>query len=152
MILTANHCREFTRVVTQWGQENKASVEREYLPSDMVVMKTDSILLLRAYAQIAEPDIEQPAAIFGNCPRYFSHMPRMVSYVGTENIEPGGVEAYSAQRWRSYNGQLCGGDSGGPVIQEGHLIGIVSAVETKIPWLIQGNDVFIVLATEWTEK
>lgn len=152
-VLTAAHCQDMTRIVTLWGQEAKVHVQYQYPDTDMVLLRADVPLALRSFARWGASDRRQPAQVYGNCPRYWSHIPRGVVYVRDEEIQINEMPAYHTQRWKSTTNQLCGGDSGGPVIQNGRVVGIVSAVETEVPWLALGTDIFVVptIGRETTE-
>lgn len=145
-ILTANHCTEnnvIVRAVTQYGQESFITPCAHFPDLDIALFCASLPLYAPSYAHLAAPDLTKPAQAFGVCPSYFSHVPRQTTYVPdpwSGIIKPN----YTCQMWHAMLQSICGGDSGGMQDQDGAVTGIIVAVETSIPFLIDGTEVCVI--------
>jgi hypothetical protein len=145
-ILTANHCvarAELTRVVTQYGQEVAIVPYKQWPEIDIALYRALLPVYASNYAHMAEANTLEPAEVYGACPFYFSHVPREVVYLHDELI---GVlnPQQPCQMWQTLGQQVCGGDSGGIVVQNGNVIGVPVAVESAIFWIPLGTNVCVV--------
>lgn len=146
LILTANHCiarATLTRVVTQYGQEVAIVPYRQWPEIDIALYRALLPLYVNNYAHLAEANTLEQAEVYGACPFYFSHVPRAVAYlhdelVGTLNPQQ------PCQMWQALGQQICGGDSGGIMVQNGNLVGVPVAVEADIFLIPIGTNVCVV--------
>ncbi len=135
-VVTAGHCvKTAYRVVTATGEEALVTGATVSTVQDVAVLTVDRVLFLPEYAQLGNPELNTPATIQGYCPFQPSFMPRHAYYNGvvTEPVED--IPARDYDEWvlprlpQEFN-QLCGGDSGSPVISGGKVVGVLSAVNS----------------------
>lgn len=142
-ILTADHCLALgtLRIETQQGKTTYAYPLTRFPELDVAVLRTVQPLDLPSYASLGEVDKTQPAYLYGVCPHHFSTTPRKVRWVSDDWQTNYGI---ACDKWIVEN-SACGSDSGGPVIQNGKLVGMTLAVKSW--WIlpaVEGKEVCIV--------
>lgn len=150
-VLTAAHCVESARrVITPWGQEARIESHEAWPESDIALLKTDRVLLTDHYAELGNAAINTPAQLYGTCPYYWGHQARTVFYGGLfDSPSPDKAFAmtygvwYAMPRYGDEN-KACGGDSGGVVMQDGKVVGIISAIESEYPFWAIGTTIFAI--------
>lgn len=142
-ILTADHCLTLgtLRVETQAGDTTYAYPLARFPELDIAILRTVHPLELPAYASLAEVDKTRPAYLYGVCPHHFSTTPRKAVWVKDDWRTSYGI---ACDRW-IVEKSACGSDSGGPVVQDGKLVGMILAVKSW--WIaptVEGKEVCIV--------
>lgn len=133
-VLTAAHCvEEMTRGVTAYGQEVRVIAALSWPVYDVALLTVQPEMAIYQFAQLGSPVPTLPAKVWGNCPYYFSHVPRMAWYSGVESVEFANGATHTYDGWwtapRTGDGnKVCGGDSGGVLTQGGTVVGMTSAV------------------------
>ena len=142
-ILTAAHCADLPRVVTQLGQEAHVSVLRSWPDDDVAVLESDEPLYLSQFAQLARP-AAGIAYVWAVCPYYFPQSVRFAFFFGpaVADLWDGATKVYD--RWSTSpimgdSQEICGGDSGGLVVQTDSVVGMITAVESPVPYLAIGR-------------
>jgi hypothetical protein len=154
-ILTADHCFgevDLRRVMTQYGQEARVTPINQWPEVDAALLRTNVPLILPEYATFAAPDLEEPAEIYGGCEFFLLSVPRRLHFVQEQQLttwQDG--ETRNAQQWRAVDLRVCGGDSGGPVIQNGKVIGLTHAVLAEILWIPYGANMFLIPADDFVD-
>lgn len=144
-VLTAAHCVESTkRVVTAYGQEAWISDAHLSSEHDVAIVVTDRVLWVSEFAEFAEPELGVQALLWGYCPYMASHVARRAFYNGLKTIEVQGRLARDFGEWFLIGSKVCGGDSGLSVIQNGKVVGILSAVESEFFWVALGTTAYTV--------
>lgn len=139
-VVTARHCVEggdADRLVTQYGQELKPYVLATWDDADVALLGVHVPMLLESYASFRDALTTNPAEAFGVCPLYFSHVPREVHYHHSEIMQVagpinGGTRPRPCAMWVSHFDAICGGDSGGVLVQDGEPVAMTVAVRTPI--------------------
>jgi hypothetical protein len=146
-----DHCvGDAKRLVTQRGQETEVEVVARYPEIDVALLQPAESLDVTQFAEFREPERGEPVLVFGACPWYFVHVPKRADYVSEyKNDEP--FQSYHLQLWRVWGeNRVCGGDSGGPAVQNGHVVGLVHAVWAPL-WFPAGTDMFMVPASDFQQ-
>jgi hypothetical protein len=143
-IITAQHCltadSNLKRVITQTGQEGAFIRVSESNFRDVMLVKTVWTIDLPQYASFTAADRSQPATIFAVCPLYLLNSPRPVKYYEASTDRPiGSKNYYVVDVWRALDNKICGGDSGGAVVQAGKVVGLVHTVRSPWPWFPVGK-------------
>ena len=146
-VLTANHCAEagLYRAVLYTGQAILFDEEEteQIMGQDLAILYTDEEMLLPVYATIGRP---RPglARVYGYCPHYNAGTYRPVEFVERVRFVNGNMTMIVQDEWKnvrtSDHPYVCGGDSGGPVVQDGKVVGLVNTVRSDIWWLRFGTD------------
>lgn len=149
-ILTAAHCSNLSRMVTQDGYEAAVVPLVNWRNSDIAILETDKPIALWHYAEVGTADKEEPAVLFGACPYIDMDTARPMLYRSRAPIAPGIKGSGSMDMWAvgSYGpghvDYVCGGDSGSPLIQGGKVVGTLSGVQSWTLWGTKGNSTYIV--------
>jgi hypothetical protein len=162
VVLTAAHCvSSVSRVVTGYGQEAYIIGARISDEHDVAILYTDRPLFVREYATLGNPDMGVAAALWGTCPYFMPHHARPAAYNGLMDIElvDGGSLAFG-QWWMlpatgDVPGKACGGDSGGFILSQGKVVGVLSMVESDSYFFAIGSIAYTVPASyvlEWLES
>lgn len=141
MVLTAAHCVEAVeRAIMPDGQEAWVSGSELLEQADVALLFLDSPIRASQYATIGHPKTGQIAQIFGTCPYFWSHQVRLALYSGMLSLQYEDGTWVDFDQWVSFDRQnaVCGGDSGGPIIQDGVVVGVTSAVESRNPFVAYG--------------
>lgn len=139
-VLTAAHCTHTAhRVITPWGQEARV-VSYSALPDqDVAVLETDKVLFVEHYAELARAELGVVGTVFGTCPYYWGHQARAALYNGIASINDDDYD-----QWIMQTNKACGGDSGGVVMQNGKVTGVISAVESDLWFVAIGTVMYAV--------
>lgn len=130
-ILTDYHCAKYRHVVLQEnGQEIELDADSTMpiLGQDLAIMYSPDDMILSSYAKMANP---QPglARVYGHCPRYTPGLYRPVEYVQRLFEFDMDLHLTITDQWQSSEGSdhpyICGGDSGGAIVQNGKVVGLV---------------------------
>lgn len=151
-ILTAAHCVPTAkRAVTAYGQE--AWVKDSYisLDHDVAIVITADVLWVHDYAELAQPEIGVQASLWGYCPYMANHVKRHAFYNGLKTIEKDGGGERDYGEWHIIGGKVCGGDSGAALIQNGKVVGVLSAVSSEFFWVALGGTAYTV-PIEYAQK
>lgn len=118
-IWTAGHCQrgKTLLVTTQTGRIESTIVEGINPYLDIAILVPVNPISLSAYAEFAQPQYGEIAYAYGAC-RELGIWPRPMFYLGS---------AGPSDFWYSFL-PICGGDSGGPVVQKGYVVGMVQSV------------------------
>lgn len=153
-VITAGHCSELTRVVTQGGSQAGIRLFIRWMLYDIAIMKTDKEIHLGEYAEFGSPTMGSLGTVWGVCPYYFSHTIRRVFSVGEvhdmELLDGNILYSRTYDYWKTAfdlggdRRMVCGGDSGGAVVQNGKVVGITSAIHSEHIIYKIGNDLFAV--------
>lgn len=137
-VLTAKHCVDTAaRVVTVYGQEAWVVDARLSPAHDVAILIVDRVLFVDKYAEFANPALNEPAYLFGYCPYQVSHVPRHAFYNGLVDVEIQGNPLATYGEWilptlPSTANEVCGGDSGTSVLQNGKVVGILSGGHIRV--------------------
>ena len=125
-VLTADHCvdRGFLRVETQYGQTMQATPLHRWDEIDVAILTLPFALYAPRYARLVVPDTALAGRIYGLCPQHFVHTPRAARYMGQWHES----SKWAGQMWGVWT-TACGGDSGGVLVQNGNVAGVVVAVQ-----------------------
>lgn len=149
-VLTAAHCVEVvSRAITPDGQE-AFIVDSELVPgNDAAILELDRVLWMSQYAKLGAPRVGYTGQIYGTCPYYWGHNARQAAYAGLHSIEVQRGEFVDYDVWQVLgdDSAVCGGDSGGVVIQSGKVVGTVSAVDSESFWIAIGRVFYTVPAS-----
>lgn len=139
-ILTANHCAWLSRVETQYGQESYVLPIAEWPEIDIAILASIVPLHANRYAQLTPPDTTKPALIYGVCPHHWSHIARVANYLFdiVLNGQP-------TQYWVSGVG-ICGGDSGGTLVQDENVVAIIIEGDRVYPGSVYSQAAYVVSA------
>lgn len=152
-ILTARHCvGTVNRIITQDGQEAYA-VDAQIMPTnDAAILTVNKVLWMTEYAQLGEAH-SGTARIFGTCPFYWGHQARQALYIDRQNIQIGETEFADFDSWfvTGDDSGVCGGDSGGMVIQGNTVVGTISMVEADVFWVKWGTLFYTVPSLDVSE-
>ncbi|GIV81820.1 MAG: hypothetical protein KatS3mg051_1174 [Anaerolineae bacterium] len=145
LVLTVAHCaRSAETVATQDGTAVGLASVVLWPGADFAVVRTTLPLPVEELAElaVARPGVAQ---VFGICPVLpVAGRVRLAEYGGWFVV---GVQV--VERWRVDGGRVCSGDSGGVVVQDGRVVGFISAVEPEpplIPWFASGRRFYTVPA------
>lgn len=143
-ILTAAHCtRTAHRVITPWGQEARIVSYSALLNQDVALLETDRVLIVERYAVLAHAELGVVGTVFGTCPYYWGHQARAALYNGLVEMPfDEGIRDYD--QWIMQTNKACGGDSGGVVMQNGKVTGVISAVESDLWFVAIGTVMYAV--------
>lgn len=145
LVVTARHCAEAARrVVAMTGQEAIVTEAKVSLVHDVAVLTVDRTLWVSEYAQFAQPAQGVQTTVFGFCPYMVGHVVRHAFYLGLVSAELQDGNTYDLGKWQVINGEICGGDSGLPMVQDGKIVGVLSAVESEMPWFAIGDVAYTV--------
>lgn len=128
-VLTAAHCVETAgRVVTSTGQEAWVLSARVSKSHDVAILTVDRVLWVSKFAELARPELGVQADVWGYCPYQVSYVARHALYNGlvANSIQDTPERDYG--EWIMIASKMCGGDSGTPMLQNGKVVGILSAV------------------------
>lgn len=143
LVLTVAHCaRGAETVATRDGTAVGLASVTLWPGADFALVHTTRPLPLAepAVLAVARPGVAQ---VFGICPFYREPgRVRLAEYGGWFVV---GVQV--VELWRVDGGRVCSGDSGGVVVQDGRVVGFISAVEPEpplIPWFASGRRFYTV--------
>ncbi|GIV81708.1 MAG: hypothetical protein KatS3mg051_1062 [Anaerolineae bacterium] len=143
LVLTVAHCaRSAETVATRDGTAVGLASVVLWPGADFAMVRTTLPLPVDELAELA---VARPGAaqVFGICPFYRSpERVRLAEYDGWFVV---GVQV--VERWQVDGGRVCSGDSGGVVVQDGRVVGFISAVEPEpplIPWFASGRRFYTV--------
>lgn len=150
-VLTAAHClNSVRRVITPWGQEAWIEASESWPEYDIAVLTVDRTLIVERNAELGNAALNTPGYIYGTCPYYWGHQARTVFYGGLVDSPSPDHEFkmtygawYAAARHGDEN-KICGGDSGGVVMQGNKVVGIISAIDSELPFWPLGSMVFTI--------
>lgn len=127
-IVTANHCTHFAnRVVDIHGNDASVSAVERWESYDIALLKAREPIPLQTFATFAAPTVEQAGILIGMCPQYIGLTERYVAFRAHVDtiVNPGSIRLLLDQ-WVSTD-IICGGDSGGVVLQNEKVVGIINA-------------------------
>ena len=150
-ILTAAHCADIAdRAATMGGFEAKIQgIAKIDEGLDLAILTPDRGLVVDRYASFAGADDDLAGVLYGACPWYFITSGRVVWYMGEEEVRPFGVAGrIRYQVWDVPVNPvgpryICGGDSGGVVLQGDTVVGLTSAVQATW-WFPVGTRVYAI--------
>lgn len=131
-VVTAKHCvATAKRIVTANGQEAWIASVRVSAQHDIAILTTEQVLWVAQFAALGHPALGRPAQIWGFCPYQISFVPRHALYNGLVETEIQNVGHDAFGEWLmpaipGANNTICPGDSGGPIVQDGKVVGVVS--------------------------
>lgn len=136
-VVTAAHCISGQqRVVTMSGQERNVQAAYKSFLIDGAVLVLDGPLYLPHYAQLAEPRSGPTSRVYGLCPYFMAGTPRFATYQGRiAGVLPLGL--FALDKWNVFgmtgdqDNRVCGGDSGGFVVQQGKVVGLFVAIASE---------------------
>lgn len=149
-VLTAAHCvRAVRRVITPAGQEAWIVAARVHATQDVALLTLDRPLITGSYATLAAPQADMVTTVWGVCPYYWGHQARTATYAGRETVSeqrgrPGEYDTWWTLPMDGDTNKVCGGDSGGVVVQQGAVVGLISAVEAEYFWVAIGEHFYTV--------
>lgn len=130
-VITANHCTKsnLIRVVTVYGEESSFDTVKQWEENDIALLKTSTPLHVSKYATISTPNPLMIGHAIGMCPEFMGMTEREVLYKKETRIlaNPGPLPLDVIQ-WKSFSA-ICGGDSGGVILQGGEVVGLINATE-----------------------
>lgn len=150
-IATARHCIAMNtlRAILPTGQEIFIEADRveEILDQDLAILTTAQRIALPQFAQLASPTSTITGTIIGFCPYYVQASSRQAEYLGRALVfdDNNVLQLLDGWRmtWTSRASVVCGGDSGGAVMQNGKVVGLISSVQP----LVADRPVGVVFAT-----
>jgi hypothetical protein len=142
-ILTAGHCSTLDRVVTQDGQEARIRADVFIASLDVAVMEADRLLYTGEVLEVGKLNPYAPAYLYGACPHLDLDVARRLTF-GTSEIDDAHFEGWTVVGKAGRSNYVCGGDSGAPVLQDGKVVGVLSAVWTDVFLAAQGNETSVV--------
>jgi hypothetical protein len=146
-VLTAAHCVGYVqRVITHDGQEAFV-IDVELIPgNDAAILELNHVLWMREFATLGKAENGILGQIYGTCPYYWGHNARQAAYIGLYALgEPDSpLVDYGVWRVLGDDRAVCGGDSGGVVIQAGKVVGTISAVASNYYFVAYGQTFFTV--------
>lgn len=152
-VLTAAHClRLVSRVVTADGQEARIVDTKISRTADVAIVITDRILWVDSYAKLANAQVGVRGELFGTCPYYMPHQVRYATYNGLADVPLSDLTTATLGEWfmlptmGDVEGNACGGDSGGFILQNGKIVGVTDAVTTENFFAVIGSHVYTVPA------
>lgn len=131
-VVGAAHCNHPDLLVKARGKEVPVKVVYSDDIDDIAVLSLARPLRLSGYAAFASPHPLRPAFVFGSCPEYTLETPRRIFAATQQN---------DLLVWWVDDGVVCGGDSGGPVVQDGEVIGIVLLATSNFVWLAPSSTI-----------
>ena len=149
-IVTAAHCVETAgRVMTASGQEAWVIDARLSTTHDVAVLIVDRVLFVRDFAEFGNPALGKTATLWGYCPYIVSFVARHAFYNGLVDVEVSEGEYLSYGEWLmptipGASNKVCGGDSGTAVVQDGKVVGILSAVYSDFYFVALGSTAYTV--------
>ncbi len=155
-VVTAAHCvKAVRRVVAPDGQEAWV-IDVALADHDLAVLEINKPIYLPVYAELGMAH-SGTGQVYGTCPYFWGHTPRHVVYGGMWSYE---VEAglwIDFDLWHTVGdtAAVCGGDSGGVVIQQGKVVGVTSVVESRYYFVAYGQTFLTVpseIATDLLEN
>lgn len=156
-IVTAAHCVETAgRVMTVSGQEAWVIDARVSASHDVAVLVVDRVLFVRDFAEFGNPAVGKPATLWGYCPYMVSFVARRAFYNGLKDIEVSEGEYLTYGEWLlptipGASNKVCGGDSGLGIVQDGKVVGILSAVYSDFAFVALGSTAYSVPVSFATE-
>lgn len=147
-VLTAAHCVEAVRrVITPDGWEAFV-VDYQLAKHDMALLELDRIVWVSKYATLGQAH-KGEAQIYGTCPYYWGHQARTAYYLGMVSGQLDDGEWIDFDVWDTLgdNTAVCGGDSGGVVMQDGKVVGTTSMVES-VGWFVAFGQRFYTVPAE----
>jgi len=149
-VLTAAHCVDTVRrVITPDGQEGRV-IDYQIAKHDMALLELDRIMWVSEYATLGKAH-KGEAQIYGTCPYYWGHQARQAIYAGLWSAQLADGYWIDFRVWDTLGSdEVCGGDSGGVVIQNNKVVGITSMVESE-SWLSIGTRFYTVPAEVFKE-
>lgn len=152
-VLTAAHCLKWiSRVVTAGGQEAYIINARVSLVADVAIVETDRVLWVESFAKLGNAQLGVRGELYGTCPFYMPHQVRYAMYNGLEDVPMTDITTVTLGGWfmlptlGDVQGNACGGDSGGFILQNGLIVGITDAVQTETFFSKIGSHVYTVPA------
>lgn len=155
-VVTAAHCvPSARRVVTVAGQEAWVVGARLLTTNDVAILTVDRVLWVTDYAEFARPVLGVQTLAWGYCPYQVSAVPRRAFYNGLVTLTVEGLPEQDYGEWilpavPNLANKLCGGDSGGVLVQHGKVVGIVAAVYSDLFFVSLGSKAYSV-PTEYLE-
>jgi len=142
-ILSAGHCVAYgLDTVTIEGYASPIQAIAMWPEIDTALYETSKPMNLATYATPGDFSPLTTAQLYGSC-RLANHAGRLVTYTG------GWVDTPYCSGWRVAMTYSCSGDSGGPVTQDGRVVGMMVRLvdwQTRDDMSI-GNQLCIVPAT-----
>ena len=155
VVLTAGHCTELKRVVT-WGGDEAYVVDRvESGITDMALLVLDREIHTVYRPEFGDVDHEKPARFYGLCPMQWGASPRWGWHVERVRYpyEDSGpyVDNWQMSEGFRLSNMICGGDSGGLVMQENKIVGILSGIYVWFPYQQSGDEV-VTIPTQYVDE
>lgn len=125
-VYTADHCfkNKLDTVYTQDGRDSGFTFVSRNPVEDVVVLRTTSPLTMTTYAAFAQPDPFRVAYAYGACHHFGLGVAKPVFYQGHIDFPD---KPYCTV-WVSLV-PVCGGDSGGVLVQDGKVVGMIQSVD-----------------------
>lgn len=140
VVLTMDHCVTYGTVFIEKDGRRYPVGDREKFPQyDLAILWLDDNIGLSSYAKLSSPDLDKPALVYGNCMLSMPFLARKSFFYYRDSFK---------QRWYSV-GLFCGGDSGGPFVQNEKVIGLVSARSKDLP--IEAGHIAVIIPSEVIE-
>lgn len=147
-LITASHCEErgMYHTVLRNGQDIEFDREltEQVIDQDFVVLRSDEEMILMEYAEIGEPE-PGLARIYGFCPYYRPDLYRPVEYVSRDMRVDRSLQIHIVDTWQVASSAdheyACAGDSGGAVVQNGKVVGLLVTLESELSWPVYGSTI-----------
>lgn len=143
-VITAFHCgHQAVRAASPTDQE--AMIDAiESTTGDITVLRLRHPIVLSEYAPLARVDPRQHGYVYGTCPFYWSHVPRSLQYSQAVTVPSDQLQPNTYSLWVSTSSKeaVCGGDSGGVIVQHGAVVDIIDAVYSETPYFAYGYYIF----------
>lgn len=141
-IVTANHCIKYvTRAVNIYGEESPVKTAIQWDDMDVAIVRSKYPFYARSYAAIGKPDKNRAAEAWGMCPHFMGIKPRFVKFKSSMEITAHpGVLTIDVDQWIT-DALICGGDSGGIIVQNNQVVGLINATEINFLWAM-GHSAF----------
>jgi len=154
IVITAAHCLPKNiinkKILTQYNQTLWFSKYTTFESLDIAIIKTDVPLYTEEYPKFDKPH-SGLVDTYGLCPTQFYYNSRVAAYIDSMELLPNFREAlertrskssemplmsqfYSVYNTYSLQNSICLGDSGGIVLQDGKVVGIIDAIFPML-WL-----------------
>lgn len=122
-IITADHCLDagVNRAQTMDGQSTATEPLERRPGVDMAVLRALMPLRIesKSYARIGQPRPGASGAFWGHCTEYGGETVGRVVFLQ--------ADGEACQLWL-FLAPTCGGDSGGPIVQDGRVVGMLQTV------------------------
>jgi hypothetical protein len=140
-LITANHCKKYGlhKATLFTGQEVEFDPDYmvQLMNQDVAVFYSKEDMILPRYAKVASPEPGLVSRVYGYCPKYEAGTYRAVEYVerfwmvGNDMV----VDILDGWQsvWSSDSPYVCAGDSGGPILQNGKVVGMLVAIPLDRP-------------------